>query len=46
MRSTMGAERLKGLALLHTHYALAIDRREVLKLVFRKTPRRIVSSFD
>ena len=45
MRSTMGAERLSGLALLHTHYSMHIDRDDILKRFFMKTPRRILSSF-
>ena len=45
LRSTMGGDRLTGLALLHTHYAMDIKREEVLKRFFRKTPRRVLSSY-
>ena len=39
----MGEERLSALALLHTHYDMVIDRYEVIKVFFRKFPRKIIS---
>ena len=39
----MGEERISGLALLHTHYDTVIDRDEVIKVFFRKFPRKIIS---
>ena len=41
LRSTMGEERLSGLALLHTHYDMVITT--VTKVFFRKLPRKIIS---
>ena len=46
LRSTMGADRLSGLALLHSHYSMPVNKDEVLKVFFRKNPRRAISSYD
>ena len=43
LRSTMGEDRLSGLALLHTHYSMEIDLTEVMRIFFRKFPRRIIA---
>ena len=42
IRSTMGQERLNGLALLHSHYTFQVDIDDVIKRFFIKYPRRIV----
>ena len=39
----MGEEGLSGLALLHTHYDMVIDRDEVIKVFLRTFPRKIIS---
>ena len=39
LRSTMGQERLSGLALLHTHYGTELDRNKVLHAFVRKNRR-------
>ena len=41
LRSTMGQERLSGLALIHTHYNIDIDIDEVLARFMAMHPRRI-----
>ena len=41
MRSTMGQERLNGLAMMHFHYDLDIDHDAVLDMFARKHPRRM-----
>ncbi|XP_065189566.1 52 kDa repressor of the inhibitor of the protein kinase-like [Sycon ciliatum] len=46
LRSTMTGERLTGLALLHVHYAMPVDKNEVLKIFFRRSPRRVLSQYD
>ena len=42
LRSTMTGERCSGLALLHTRYGMPVNTDEVLKLFFRRSPRRIL----
>ena len=41
LRSTMGQERLNGLAMMHFHYDLDIDLDAVLDMFARKHPRRM-----
>ena len=41
IRSSMGEERLNGLALLHIHYSTNIDIEEVFNMFARKHPRRL-----
>ena len=41
LRSTMGHERLSGLALLTVHYDVEIDTEDVLNHFARKNPRRM-----
>ena len=41
LRSTMGQERLNGLAMMHFHYDLDIDHDAVLDMFARKHPRRM-----
>ena len=41
MRSTMGQDRLNGLALMHTHYDTAVNVEEVIKIFTQKHPRRL-----
>ena len=40
-RSTMGQERLNGLALLHIHYDMAIDHNEIVDIFASEKPRRM-----
>ena len=40
-RSTMGAERLNGLALLHTQYKMEIDINTIIGIFSRRYPRRL-----
>lgn len=42
MRTTIGQERLNGLALLHVHYSIDIDIDQVVDIFNRKHPRRLV----
>ena len=42
LRSTMGQERLVGLALLHTHYDMIVNIDDVIKIFAQKNSRRIV----
>ena len=41
MRSTMGAARLNGLALLHVHYSLPLNVTEIVDKFCRSNPRRM-----
>ena len=41
LRSTMGQERLSGLALMHINYSMGIDLDEVNNIFARKHPRRM-----
>ena len=41
LRSTMGQERLNGLAMMHFHYDVDIDHDAVLDMFARKHPRRM-----
>lgn len=41
MRSSMGPERLNGLALLHVHYSMDIKLEKVIDIFARKHPRRL-----
>jgi hypothetical protein len=41
LRSTMGQERLNGLAMMHFHYDLDVDHDAVLDMFARKHPRRM-----
>ena len=45
LRSTMTRVHLSGLALLHTHYTMPVNRDEVLKLFFQRSAHRIVSTY-
>lgn len=42
LRSTMGQERLNGLALLHCHYSMDVNAEEILNMFARKHPRRMI----
>ena len=42
LRTTMGQERLTGLALMHVHYATEIDLDEVINIFARQHPRRML----
>ena len=42
LRSTLRQERMSSLAMLHTHYTMALDWKEVVKTFLRKYPRRII----
>ena len=44
LRSSMGQERLSGLALMHIQYGIEIDYEEVINIFARKHPRRMVLS--
>ena len=45
LRSSMGQERLSGLALMHVHYGMELDLEEIIINIFaRKHPRRMVLS--
>ena len=41
MRTTMGQERINGLALMHVHYGLDIDIQWVIDEFARRNPRRM-----
>lgn len=41
-RSSMGQERLSGLALMHIHYGMELDLEEIITTFARKHPRRMV----
>ena len=41
LRSTMGQERLNGLAMMHFHYEVDIDHNAVLDIFARRHPRRM-----
>ena len=41
LRSTMGQDRLNGLALMHFHYSINVDVGEILDMFARKHPRRM-----
>ena len=42
LRSTMGQERLSGLALMHIHYGMQIDFEEVINIFAGRNQRRMV----
>ena len=42
LRSSMGQERLSGLALMHIQYSMEIDYEEVINIFARKHPRRMM----
>ena len=42
IRSSMGQERLTGLALLHIHYDMELDLDDVVDIFSRKHPRRMM----
>ena len=42
--SSMGQERLSGLALMHVHYGMELDLEEIINIFARKHPRRMVLS--
>ena len=42
LRSSMGQERMSGLALIHTHYNMDINMEEVLSRLIAMHPHRIV----
>ena len=44
LRSSMGQERLSGLALMHIHYGMELDLDEIINIFARKHPRRMVLS--
>ena len=44
LRSSMGQERLSGLALMHIHYGMEFDLDEIINIFARKRPRRMVLS--
>ena len=44
LRSSMGQERLSGLALMHVHYGMELDLEEIINIFARKHPRRMVLS--
>ena len=44
LRSSMGQERLSGLALMHIHYGMELDLDEIINIFARKRPRRMVLS--
>lgn len=44
LRSSMGQERLSGLALMHIHYGMELDLEEIVNIFARKHPRRMVLS--
>ena len=41
LRSTMGQDRLSGLALMHIQYGMQIDYQEVITMFARRNPRRM-----
>ena len=42
LRSSMGQERLSGLALMHVHYGMELNLEEIIDIFARKHPRRIM----
>lgn len=44
LRSSMGQERLSGLALMHIHYGMELNLEEIINTFARKHPRRMVLS--
>ena len=42
MRSTMGEERLSGLALLHINYTMELNLDEIINIFTQKHPRRMI----
>ena len=45
LRSSMGQERLSGLALMHVHYGMELNLDEIVNIFARKHPRRMVLSY-
>ena len=41
LRTSMGQERMTGLALMHVHRAIKIDDNEVINMFTRRNPRRL-----
>ena len=42
MRTSVGQDRLTGLALLHIHYSLELDLDEIITIFARKHPQRML----